>query len=66
MYRQVAFVTNKHDRHVWVRMLPGIFKPACKVVESLSPAVMLCILFAMFVMCRLLNMRDMSTCLVMS
>ena len=38
-YREITLVPNEHDGHVGVCMLPGIFKPAGKVVEGLSPAI---------------------------
>ena len=38
-HREIALVANEHDGHVGVRMLPGIFKPAGKVIEGLSPAI---------------------------
>ena len=38
-YRQVTLVSNKHNRHVWISMLPGIFQPTCQVIERFSPGV---------------------------
>merc|ERR1719198_199174 len=33
---EVALVANKHDDHVGVGVLPGLFKPACEVVEGIT------------------------------
>lgn len=37
-YRQIALVSNEHDGHVGVGMLPRVFQPAGQVVECLAPA----------------------------
>lgn len=38
IYRQITLVSNKHNCHVWVSMLPSIFKPTRQVIECFSPA----------------------------
>lgn len=36
-YSQITLVANEHDGHVWVGMLPCIFQPASKMIESFPP-----------------------------
>lgn len=38
IYRQITLVSNKHNCHVWVSMLPSILKPTRQVIERFSPA----------------------------
>ena len=35
---KIRFVTNKHDCHVCISMLPCILQPTCKMIKSLPPA----------------------------
>ena len=35
---EIAFVTDEHDGHVVVRVLPRVFEPSVQVIERLSPS----------------------------
>lgn len=34
---KIALVTNKHNRHIGICMLPCVLQPTSQVIESLSP-----------------------------